>query len=215
MAIRNIDDFFSLLAEDSQRRRRELITIRELIKNNREHEQKVLCRMAIMIAYAHWEGFVESTSIHYVEYVKSKGTLFEELSLNFQVLAYKKEMLEFGESPRKITPYFKLLELRGTRVKFNAKNKKIIEANANLNYENFKNICQSVGVSCGEGSYWSKQEPYINELVKFRCSIAHGGLDTHRYKYTDEVLCKVMEFIERYQTDLENLAVTDAHFEPG
>ncbi len=61
------------------------------------------------------------------------------------------------------------------------------------------------------GNYWSNYNHFIDELVKNRCDIAHGGLDIQSYKYADEVLTKVIEFIDNYRTDLENLAVTNAY----
>ena len=71
-----------------------------------------------------------------------------------------------------------------------------IDSNSNLDYKNFENICQSMGIDCQ--SYWSNYNHFIDELVKNRCDIAHGGLDVQSYKYADEVLTKVIEFIDTY-----------------
>jgi hypothetical protein len=67
-----------------------------------------------------------------------------------------------------------------------------------------------VGINCQ--NYWSNYNRFIDELVKNRCDIAHGGLGIQSYDYADEVLEKVIEFIDNYRTDLENLAITDACF---
>jgi hypothetical protein len=101
-----------------------------------------------------------------------------------------------------------MLELADNKVELDAE--KTIETKSNLNYDNFENICRSVGINCQ--NYWSTYKPFIDELVANRCRIAHGGLDIQSYEYADEVLTKVIEFIDNYRTDLENLAVTDACF---
>jgi hypothetical protein len=101
-----------------------------------------------------------------------------------------------------------MIELADNKVELDAQ--KTIETKSNLNYDNFENICRSVGINCQ--NYWSTYKPFIDELVKNRCSIAHGGLDVQSYDYANEVLTKVIEFIDNYRTDLENLAITDAYY---
>jgi hypothetical protein len=190
------------------RSKEELIILKESIKSQREHEKNVFCRLAVVMAYAHWEGFIETSSIAYVQYIEFKSLKFEELAPNFQALAYKRKMLKVGSVPQKIFHYIEMLELADNKVELDAE--KTIETKSNLNYDNFENICRSVGINCQ--NYWSTYKPFIDELVANRCRIAHGGLDIQSYEYADEVLTKVIEFIDNYRTDLENLAVTDACF---
>lgn len=208
MGIRNKEELIDFLSENSQRRKQELITLKESIKSQRKHEQTLFYRLAVVMGYAHWEGFIETSSIAYVQYVESRSIKFEELAPNFQALAYKRKMLTFSSRPQKISCYIQMIELAEKKVELNAQ--KTIETNSNLNYDNFENICRSVGIDCQ--NYWSTQKPFIDELVANRCRIAHGGLDVQSYKYADEVLEKVIEFIDNYRTDLENLAITDACF---
>ena len=208
MGIRNKEELIDFLSENSQRRKQELITLKGSIKSHRKHEQTLFCRLAVVMAYAHWEGFIQTSSIAYVQYVESRSIKFEELAPNFQALAYKRKMLTFSPRRQKISCYIAMIELADEKVELNAQ--KTIETNSNLDYKNFENICQSVGINCQ--NYWSTYKPFIDELVSNRCSIAHGGLDVQSYKYVDKVLEKVIEFINNYRTDLENLAITDACF---
>lgn len=117
-------------------------------------------------------------------------------------------MLKFGLPPQKIFYYIEMLELANNKVELDAL--KTIETKSNLNYDNFENVCRSVGINCQ--NYWSTYKPFIDELVKNRCSIAHGGLDVQSYDYADEVLTKAIKFIDNYRTDIENLAITDAYY---
>lgn len=207
MAIRTKEELLNFLNQNSQRRKHELITLKECIKSKREHEQRLFCRLAVVMAYAHWEGFVEESAIAYVEYVEFKVSKFDDLALNFQALAYKKKMSKLGSLPQKISHYLEIVKLADNRVDLDAKN--TIQTKSNLNYENLENICDSIGID--SQVYWQKQYGFINELVANRCRIAHGGLDLQDCKYSEEVLDKVLEFIDNYSSDILNLAMTDAY----
>ena len=206
--IRSKEELISLLAGNSQRRKQELITLKESIESKRKHEATLFCRLAVVMAYAHWQGFVLYSSSAYLEYLNYRRLKFEELTINLQALAYKDKIRSYGSPPKEIFHYFEIAELTKKIVELDVN--KVIDSNSNLDYKNFENICQSVGIDCQ--NYWSNYNHFIDALVVNRCSIAHGGLDVQCYKYADEVLTKVIEFIDNYSTDLQNLAVTDACF---
>ena len=43
--IRSKEELISSLAENSKKRKQELITLKELIKSQRKHEQAIFCRL--------------------------------------------------------------------------------------------------------------------------------------------------------------------------
>jgi hypothetical protein len=206
--IRSKEELISSLAENSKKRKQELITLKELIKSQRKHEQAIFCRLSVVMAYAHWQGFVLYSSSAYLEYLNHRSLKFEELTINLQALAYKDKIRSYGSPPKEISHYLEIIGLTEKIIELDVN--KVIDFKSNLDYDNFENICRSVGIDCQ--NYWSTYKPFIDELVKNRCSIAHGGLDIQDYDYADEVLTKVIKFIDNYKTDIENLAVTDACF---
>lgn len=205
--IRTLEQLIDFLSQESQPRQQELITLKLMINNSRDHQKSVLSRSTILVAYAHWEGFIEKSSIAYISFVEFKSLRFEELSLNFKALVYKRKMLAFGSIPQKISHYFSLLDVDPSPV--NLDPQKLIETKSNLNFENFENICKSVGIN--HQVYWSSYKPFIDELVSHRCSIAHGSLESISVKYINEIIEKVSQFITRYKDDLENLACQQAY----
>ena len=60
---RSKEELISLLADQSKEHKRELIILKKSIKSQRKHEKNVLCRLAVVMAYANWEGFIETSSI--------------------------------------------------------------------------------------------------------------------------------------------------------
>jgi hypothetical protein len=207
MAIKTLDQLINFLAENSRRRKQELITLKESINSPRKHEQIVFCRLAVVMAYAHWQGFILASSLAYLEYINSRSLKFEELTINFQALAYKDKIRSYGSPPKEISHYLEIVGLTDKKVELDVN--KAIDSNSNLDYKNFENICHSVGID--SHNYWSTYKPFIDELVKNRCNIAHGGFDIQENEYVKEVLTKVIEFIDVYSTSIENLAITDAH----
>lgn len=205
---RSKEELINLLAGNSQKRKQELITLKESIESKRKHEETLFCRLAVVMAYAHWQGFVLYSSSAYLEYLNYRRLKFEELTINLQALAYKDKIRSYGSAPKEIYHYLEIIGLTKKIVELDIH--KVIDSNSNLDYKNFENICQSVGIDCQ--NYWSNYNHFIDELVANRCSIAHGGLDVQSYDYANEVLTKVIEFIDNYRTDLENLAITDAYY---
>jgi hypothetical protein len=67
MVIRNKEELIDFLDKNSEKRKQELITLKESIKSQRKHEQAIFCRIAVVMAYAHWEGFIKTSSIAYVQ----------------------------------------------------------------------------------------------------------------------------------------------------
>ena len=189
---RSKEELISLLAGNSQKRKQELITLKESIESKRKHEATLFCRLAVVMAYAHWQGFVLYSSSAYLEYLNHRRLKFEELTINLQALAYKDKIRSYGSPPKELSHYLEIIKLTEKIVELDVN--KVIDSNSNLDYKNFENICQSMGIDCQ--SYWSNYNHFIDELVKNRCDIAHGGLDVQSYKYADEVLTKVIEFID-------------------
>ena len=98
--IRSKEELISSLAENSKKRKQELITLKELIKSQRKHEQAIFCRLSVVMAYAHWQGFVLYSSSAYLEYLNHRSLKFEELTINLQALAYKDKIRSYGSPPK-------------------------------------------------------------------------------------------------------------------
>ena len=86
MAFKSKDSLVDYFAQESQWRRRELISIKQAIKTSRNHEESFLYRVAVVFSYAHWEGFVKDAATAYVNYVAFKAPTVENLTSNFQAL---------------------------------------------------------------------------------------------------------------------------------
>ncbi|MBE9110608.1 hypothetical protein IQ273_14400 [Nodosilinea sp. LEGE 07298] len=207
MSLKSQEQLIDFLAEKSQIRRRELFTFSQLLKAKRKHELNIICRSSIVIAYANWEGFVKEAATAYVDYVACKSLVFSRLSPNFQAIACRAMLLDASRASKRITPHLQVV------TQFVSNSSKIVQINphsaidteSNLNSEVLENICITVGIDYHK--QWSTWGPFVDELVKTRCAIAHGTLLTPDDKYALEAVKFVEEAITWFKTDIENSAL--------
>ena len=90
MVFKSKESLIDYFAQTSQWRRRELISIKQSIQDSRSHEETLLCRVAVVFSYAHWEGFVKDAATAYVSYVaftENNECLKESMQLRFSTLS--------------------------------------------------------------------------------------------------------------------------------
>ncbi len=211
MSFKSKEQLIDFVNQQGQKRKRELISIRQSLKTGREHEQKLLCRGAILLSYAHWEGFVKDIAFAYVAYVAFKAPAFEILTQNFQALAFRTKITVCGKATKRIQPHLDLLQeildSPGNRVTIDPD--KSIDTESNLDSTVFENVCKTVGIDYE--SHWSTFSPFIDEFVKIRCVIAHGELMAPDKKYAAEAVSFTQESIDKFGTDISNAVIMEAY----
>lgn len=171
----------------------------------------ILCRSAIVIAYAHWEGFVKETAAAYVEYVACKSLRFDQLSPNFKAIACREILSDASRSTKQMSLHLKVVDYFTDSPKIidtSCLSPSIIDTQSNLNAEVFENICIAVGLDYNQR--WSTYRPFIDDLVKQRHTIAHGTTVVPQKDYAVEVVDFVEKAIDWFRTDIENCAVQSA-----
>ncbi|NJL59075.1 MAG: hypothetical protein HC887_04920, partial [Desulfobacteraceae bacterium] len=110
MKVRSKEELIDCLNESSKPRKRELISLNEMIGKGRKHEKIIACRSAIMLSYAHWEGFVKEGAIAYVSYVAFKAPFLDKVKANFQAIACKPYLLIAAQATKRITPHIEVVK---------------------------------------------------------------------------------------------------------
>lgn len=211
MRMRSAEEVVDFLSQSSQRRKRELITVQGIIDGGRQNEAAVASRAAVVLAYAHWEGFVKDAAQAYVSYVDFAGLPLKRLIVNFQALACKTAVTTATHSTRRIGLHVDLagmfFDQAGQVVPIEPS--KAIDTESNLNWEVFTNICLSIGLDT-QGT-WSSYSHFIDDLFKTRCEIAHGSVVPTAPDYAVEAISRVCDFLEWFKSDVEN-AVVGEHY---
>jgi|JI9StandDraft_1071089.scaffolds.fasta_scaffold01449_4 MAE_28990/MAE_18760-like HEPN len=206
MKIRTSENLSETLVNDLRWRRKELSALKSLIyKSISTEQQKVLLRSAIVILYAHWEGFVKLAANSYLEFVALQKLPYNQLSNNFIALAMKDKLDQAKES-NKATIYndvavFFITQL-GERSNIKYENRIFT---SNLSSSVLKEIMSMLGL---DYSFYESKENFLDEkLLARRNQIAHGNhipLDRQDY---DELHEQAIAMMENFRTEVENSAI--------
>ncbi|MGR0481151.1 MAG: MAE_28990/MAE_18760 family HEPN-like nuclease [Candidatus Electronema sp. V4] len=211
MKIRAAQELINFLSERKQNRKRELISLSQDLSPPKGHPTAHTCKAAVVLAYAHWEGFVKEAAQAYVNLVAHKSKRLDALALSFQALVFRQELLAAQSATRRIQQHLSLTRRFTDDITSSCTidHKKAIDTESNLTAEVLENICLSVGLDYK--TYWFTVAPFIDELVKNRCSIAHGEIWTHEAKYAREAVNFVIKAIDQFSTDIENAATLEQY----
>lgn len=173
MKIRSKEELSDRLNNDLAWRKKELSTLLNDVNTAPIKKKPTALRSAIVLLYAHWEGFIKLASETYLSYVKSKKLTLKELDKCFIALSLKHRLKEF-ESSNKSTIHTKMVDylFNYLHESANFHDQNVILTNSNLNYSTLREILTTIGIDCSP--YELKEKLIDSKLLKFRNSIAHG-----------------------------------------
>ena len=208
MTIRSLDQLVRALDEDLAWRKRELTTLKFMLRTPRDHQRYLLLRAAICLLYAHWEGFVRAAATSYVSFVATRGLRYRNLTPNFVALGLRPEIQRAGQS-NSPTIHTELT----TRLMSDLSERAAIDwqlsvnTRSNLNADTLKEILVLLGL---EGQDYLLKGPLLDRrLIANRNRVAHGTrIDIEPEDY-DSLHTEVIELVERFRTDIENAAATE------
>lgn len=210
MKIRSLSELIDFLAGRKKERRRELISLSQEIadaKKSASHNR----RAAVVLSYAHWEGFVKDAASAYVAFVSHKSKKLSELIVNFQALACRQELMSAQTATRRIFTHInvarRFTEDLDRTFSINADG--VIDTESNLTSVVFENICVCVGIDYH--LTWATDGPFMDDLFKNRCAVAHGELYTPTNDYALEALSFTIKSIDQFSTNIENEAINEAY----
>lgn len=158
-------------------RKKELTVIKTTIQQSESNILSTYIRAAIVMLYAHWEGFIKIAAREYLSHLNSLNLNCSEMKDNFTTLAIKTVIRDCGQSFKtekyhEIT--FELMKSENKIFKVEPNNKLIIDTEANLSYPVLKDILFALGL---EYTKYELKSNYIKEnLLDRRNAIAHGEL---------------------------------------
>ncbi len=212
MKIRAAQELINFLGERKQHRKSELISLAQDLSPPKGEPTAHIRKAAIVLAYAHWEGFVKEAAQAYVRLVSHKSKRLDALALSFQALVFRKELLAAQSATRRIQQHLSLTKRFTDDITSSCTidPDRAIDTESNLNAEVFENICLSVGLDYQ--TYWAVYGHFMDDLVANRCAVAHGEIWTiPEAKYAREAVSFVIKFIDQFSTDIENAATREQY----
>ena len=207
MKIRAVPELIDFLGQRKQIRKRELMSLSQDLSPPTGEADARIRRASVMLAYAHWEGFVKDAAQAYIRLVSTKSRELSSLAINFQALVCKQELLAAQTATRRIKPHLALTKRftddisRSCAIDADT----AIDTESNLTAEVFENICLCIGIDYHNS--WAREGPFMDDLFRARCEVAHGELCTPDSQYAREIVSFTISAIDRFSTEVENSAV--------
>ncbi|WP_157604359.1 MAE_28990/MAE_18760 family HEPN-like nuclease [Rhizobacter sp. Root1221] len=205
--IRTTDQLIDRIAGDLVWRRRELTDMRALVQESSSQLRcRVVIRAAVALLYAHWEGFVKSTSSFYLEFVASHRIPYRKLAPNFVGLSLRSKYFELGAS-EKISSGNLLADFFCTSLDAQSRvpYKNVVDTKSNLSSKVLLDILAAPGL---DHSQFETRLRFIDSsLVSPRNHIAHGEDLSLKVAEYLELHDDVIALIELFRNEVENSSV--------
>jgi hypothetical protein len=212
MKVRSLVELRDALDTEVAWRRKELSGVRLLISSEKlRYAHGFACRSAILVAYAHWEGFTKRALSAYHEYVHRQGLRYRDLSTPFVALACRAAIRQTAQSSAAHL-YTQLIDflLLNDSDKARLPYEDVVNTRDNLSSGVLRDLLLQCGLPYTDEL--ALQEKRLDtQLLKVRNSIAHGGGDS----VDPEDAMLMLEFVDRLislvTTLIENGASTGAY----
>lgn len=211
--IRTLDQLQTALDKELGWRLKEIAAFNVASKSNNQ-QAKYFVRAGVALVYAHWEGFIKSSSEIYLSYVASRRLKYKDLKSCFAVFGLKSKLLMLSES-RKSSPNIEAFEfiLQNLDEVAVLSLHSAINTESNLTSKVFENIASSLDIDAA--GYDTKFNMIDESLVKRRNSIAHGEYLAISGKEYVELATEIVGLMRNYKTDLENAASLESYKRPA
>jgi len=211
MKIRTESQLFDRIDEDLIWRKKELTDLKFLLETAaaKRERKPALLRSAITLLYAHWEGFIKTVALSYLEYVAAQALRFEELSPSFLALAAR-GILNAGTGAKRIRAHLEITKFfrSGLGERSNLPYRDGIRTQANLSAEVLKEIIDTLGL---DFSPFETKSHLIDEaLLRSRNTIAHGEYLLITERRYEELSREVLGMMENFRTQVQNAALSYA-----
>ncbi|MFJ8188956.1 MAE_28990/MAE_18760 family HEPN-like nuclease [Streptomyces sp. NPDC096094] len=180
-------------------------------QNPDPHRLSCIARSAVVLAYAHWEGFVKRGSGAYVDFVNSAKIKVVDLKFPFQA-AYVLSTFKRASGSVKTRYLGELLqEIDSRRAEvFAIAPDKCIDTESNLSSSVFKEIVQGVGLDVLP--LYETRSVFIDQrIVLARNQVAHGELVGFDALDVRDRIDGVRLLIDTYADQLKNAATAGGY----
>ncbi len=203
--IRTLNMLQDFLDEEFAWRLKEIVHLKLTIRTTQGPSKNTLIRATVPLLYAHWEGFVKSSSEGYLNFVNCQRLNYNQLASCFIVFGIKSKLSQLIQSKKSnlniATVDFIIKEFEN---RAELKTGSAINTKSNLNSEVFENIAVSIGINTS----WYKTRYHLMDesLLKRRNEIAHGNYLDLGAEDCINLADEVIAIIRSYKTDIENAA---------
>lgn len=204
----NCEKLQEKLDRSASYRKKEISNLTLQIQTVEGDVKKTMLRAAVLMLYAHFEGFSKEAVKLFIKHLNSQNIPVNNMQHHLQTLFYTKKILLIKNSTRKQT-YNELIEdvlLRNEDSFYvNHDAKDIISTESNLKFEVLKDLLFIIGIQTEQfqlisdrenNSIHTKREFIDREILGVRNSIAHGEGTMVTPEQFEEIKSFVVDYID-------------------
>ncbi|WP_282778452.1 MAE_28990/MAE_18760 family HEPN-like nuclease [Nocardia sp. CC201C] len=186
------------------RRKKELSDIRLKVREAEREPSYVswISRAAIVLAYAHWEGFVKESSGKYLKLVSDQRIPVSDLHISLQAacLSSHFKRVQGSGKVKYLASILNDMDNRRCEV-FRVEPEKVIDTESNLSSTVFKDLISGLGLESRD--LYDTRQAFIDEkLLRCRNMVAHGELVSYSTVEADERIDGVLVLLDAYADHL-------------
>lgn len=168
-------------------------------------ERKIFIRAGVALVYAHWEGFIKSSSESYLNFVHHRRHTYRELKSCFAVFGLRGKLQMLSETRQAYASIdafdFVLAEMESIAY---MQMSSAIDTASNLTSKVFINIATSLDI--GVEKYSTKFNLIDESLVQRRNKVAHGEHMDLNGEDFGVLVTAILQLMRDYKIDLLNAA---------
>lgn len=205
MKVKTIEELQEVLDSDFAWRFKELSTLRSNITHSDSAAIKTNVRIAVVMLYAHWEGFIKNISEAYLLFVAARRLKYSELNTSFLAIVMK-DKLSKCELTVKATVHNQAIKFLLDNINERAviPKKDIINTHSNLNSDTLKEILSTIGIDYTP--YELKFNQIDTNLVATRNTVAHGQFINLNALEFNQLYNDVLVMMSGIKIDVQNAA---------
>ncbi|WP_326819481.1 MAE_28990/MAE_18760 family HEPN-like nuclease [Streptosporangium sp. NBC_01756] len=198
------EKFTERLHKGLSQRKFELAKLRFMIDADRGNGDRLNCvnRSAIVLSYAHWEGFVKEASIKYIKYINGCALKASSLRLPLQaacISSHFKRALS-SDKPRYLAEILDAMDSRRQET-FSIDPNKIVKTESNLSSVVFHDLVLGLGLDFLD--IYETRRAFIDaKLLDARNQVAHGELVSFDAGEVIERIDGVISLIDHFSNQL-------------
>ena len=204
--LRTPTDATDYIDDDFAWRRKEVISLQQAIATASSPWKSTLLRAAVPLLYAHWEGFVKSSTEGLLHFVTGQRHAHGELETCYWVFGVRHELRLLNKAkmgPIGAEALEKVLASSSARTRFSAKT--AVDTESNLSSKVFERIASSVGIDATPfATRWALID---KSLLDTRNHIAHGKSNVVDEPAFSSLAREVLQLMDEYRTELQNIVV--------
>ena len=205
MKIWTIEELSSFLDSDIVWRKKELALLKSIAaSDNLKLRQDVIVRSGVALLYAHWEGFIKSSSCAYLDYISKRRLPYERLKSNFVAIKIR-HMIGDVSLFNKFNKRKEIVDFIRTGLNESCiLSSNTINTQSNLSSEVLREIISILDLDYSP--FVTKEKLIDEQLVSNRNNIAHGRyllMDLHDYFDLEK---EILVLLSIFKDQIDNAA---------